>query len=294
MKPGIYPNLSNEDYHGHKESISRSGIMDFDESPYLYWAKHLNPNRPPREATKAMDFGTALHTFVLEPTLFENQYCLEPPYEETPKRVLLKNVGRPAYEAYKAEKAKIDFINNKRKEEHEDAVLEKGKLVLSLNDYHLLQNMKQALMNHAEAWELIQGGIYEQSYFWKDKESGLLVKARPDILHNNMYVDLKSCDSASTRAYQKAMVTHGYHIQGSMVQDGVRELEGRDLHAVINICIEKKYPHQIGIKIISYEALEIGRKKYKKVLLDLSRAIEYNTFPSYQPETIDLPNWTKE
>ena len=33
---------------------------------------------------------------------------------------------------------------------------------------------------------------YEQSFFWQDPATGLLLKARPDILHEDMIVDLKN------------------------------------------------------------------------------------------------------
>lgn len=270
MNPGIYPNLSNEEYHNHKESISRSAIMDYLESPYLYWAKHVNPNRPPKESTKAMEFGNAFHSFVLEKHLFFNEYIVEP------EKVLLKDVGRHNYDIYKERLAELEKGDRK---------------VISVTEWKLLNSMRDALFCHKEAVQLILGGKVEQSFFWQDKESGLLLKSRPDILHSNMYVDIKTCASASTRAFQRAMAEGGYHIQGAMTQDALWELEQRRIEAVINICIEKDYPHQIGIKVISDRALEIGREKYKSAVVDLSRDIRDNNWKGYEPETVDLPGW---
>ena len=270
IERGIYPNLSNEEYHGHKGSISRSAIMDYMESPYLYWAKHINPKRRPRESTKAMDFGNAFHTFVLESEKFLDQYAF------APEKVTLKYSSREAYDEYKRE---IERLENS------------DKIVISDQDGNLLLDMRQALRDHKEAWELIQGGIYEQSYFWQDKESGLLLKSRPDILHSNMYVDLKTCVSASTRAYQRAMVDGGLHIQAALVVDAVRELEGREIQACINICCEKQYPYIVAIKIIGEKAIEEGRRKYKSILLKIKKSIEENEWSSYEPETVELPVW---
>ena len=285
---GVYPNLSNEEYHDHY-SISRSAMMVFNESPYKYWAYYLNHNRPAKASTKAMDFGSAFHTFILESDKFAKEYIVELELEKLPKKLLLKNVGRPAFEANKAERTKLEFINNRLKEEFEEEV--ENKIVLSFDDFDQLCFMKLALQNHKEAWELIQGAIYEQSYFWKDKESDLLIKARPDILHDNIIVDLKTITCAASKPYQRAMVDSGYHIQGAIIRDGIRELEGRDIPNVINLCIEKTYPFAIGIKIISEQALDEGRIRYKKILMEMKSAIDNNYFPSYEPETIDLPRW---
>jgi exodeoxyribonuclease VIII len=269
IEPGMYPHLSNEDYHS-DSAISRSGIMTYLDSPYKYWAHYINTNREKKEVTQSMILGSAFHTFVLEPDKFYRQYVIEP------EKVLLKNVGREAYEDYKL---KLEIMKTDRR------------ILISNSEWDLLCIMHQALEKHSEAWDLIQGAQYEQSYFWQDKESGLMVKCRPDILHNNIIVDLKTIASASSRYYQRRMYESGYHIQGAMIREGIRETTGKDIPNVINVCIEKVYPFEIGIKIISEKALDEGRRKFKAVSLDINHSIVNNTWESYQPETVDLPGW---
>jgi len=89
---GIHKNLSSEEYHSHKESISRSALMDFNRSPFHYWAKHLNSDRPKKRCNIFNNIRFSLHTFILEPHLFADEYAIEP------QKVLLKDVGRDAYE----------------------------------------------------------------------------------------------------------------------------------------------------------------------------------------------------
>ncbi len=266
---GIFKDLSNEYYHK-EPAISRSGIMMFHESPYKYWANYINTNRPTKESTPAMDFGSAFHTYILEPHLFNNTYV-----EEVP-RLLLKDVGRERYEEYKKHLIKLE---------------ESGKIILSEDDMLILKSMSNSLKNHDDAWGLIKGGDYENSFFWRDATTDLPLKCRPDILHPNVIVDLKTCASASYKAYQNSMITGGYHVQGAMIREGVRVLTGNDIPNVINICIEKTYPYEIGIKIISEQALDAGYKIFRKCLLDLKHAIVNNRWESYQPESVDLPGW---
>ena len=170
IEPGIYTNLSSEDYHSDKNSISRTALMEFKKSPYKYWAHHLNPDRPEKITKPSWTFGTAFHTFILEPHLFEQHYFI------MPEKLFLKDVGRKLYEEYKAIEKEAE---------------ETTKEVLSRSDYLKLCAMRDAINRNGRAKELIEGAIYESSYFWQDEHSGLMVKSRPDILHSNIYVDLK-------------------------------------------------------------------------------------------------------
>lgn len=270
IEPGIYLDLSNDDYHNDKDSISRSGLMDFKRCPRRYWANYLNPLKPPKEDTPSLILGQAFHALVLQEDLFNQQYFLLPP------KVLLKDVGREKYDEYKAIEKKAE---------------ETKKTVLSRSDYIKLCEMRDSLYANERARGLIEGAIYESSYFWQDEHSGLILKSRPDILHRNMYVDLKTIDDASPKSYQHEMAKYGYHIQAAMVKDAVAALEGHRLDAFINICIEKKYPYNVGIYEISAAAVEVGHYEYKQICLDLKSAIGDNCFRDYEIQTIDLPKW---
>lgn len=267
---GYIENLSNDDYHADTNSISRSAIIDFMKCPRRYWANYLNPDRPKKENKKSWEFGSAFHTLILEPRLFHQIYIVKP------EPVLLKNVGREAYDDYKARLAAIETSD---------------KILLSENDYKILSQMISAFFQNQKAYELIEKAKYETSFFWRDDESGLFVKARPDILHENMYVDIKTIGDASAHSYQREMAMFGYHIQAAMVSDGVLAVHNRKLLACINICIEKTYPYSIGIYIIDDDAIERGRADYKNVLLEIKSAIEHNTWSDYDIQTVGLPQW---
>lgn len=270
---GVHTNLSNEEYHGHKESISRSGLMDFAKSPYTYWAKHLNPDRPKREPTQQMVLGSAVHTFILEPNLFAEQFAF------MPEKVIKKNSGKELYEEYKNNIAQIERL---------------GKTILSSEEACILKGMGDKFFSNESAIELINNARIENSFFWQDQHSGLLLKARPDILHDNMIVDLKTCSNASPRAFQSSMIEGGYHIQGAMIRDAVEVLEGRRINHVINICLETKYPYNMAIYLIDEDAINAGQRKYKQLCLDLKEALETNTFPDYGIQQISLPKWAIE
>lgn len=270
IEPGIYKYMSSDDYHADTDSISRSALMDFRRSPRRYWANYLNPERPVRKSTKAMDFGSAFHTLVLEHNLFWDQYAVEP------EKMLLKDVGKEKFEYYKRQVSEIKAGN---------------KIRLTKEDFKTLNDMKLSLYLHSKARDLIEGGDYERSYFWEDRHSRLMLKSRPDILNHNCYIDLKTIDDASPHSFQRAMVDHGYHVQAAMVKNAVEILTGERLSACINICVEKKYPYSIGIYIIDELAIETGHMEYKQLCLDLKSCIMSGDWNDYSVEIIGLPKW---
>jgi len=270
LSPRCIPDLSNEEYHANKDYISRSSIMDFDKSPYTYWAKHINPDRPKRDSTPQMILGSAFHTLMLEPHLFHEQYDILPP------KVLLKDVGRTTYDSFKR---------------REEELLKSSKIMLSDSENIKLGNMRMAVERNSSAMKLIENARIENSFFWRDAHSGLNLKCRPDILHENMIVDLKTTSSASSRHFQREMVDYGYHVQFAMIRDAVEIVEERRINNCINIVIETTYPFNMAIYIIDEFALEEGHMKYKQICLDLKNAITENKWADYGIQTIGLPKW---
>lgn len=262
--------LTNEEYHENKFYISRSAIMDFNKSPYTYWAKHLNPFRPKKDSTAAMQMGSAFHTMILEPDLFWDNYDICPP------KVLLKDVGRDVYEAYKAKLTELETTK---------------KVILTYEEDKILCEMQQKFFSNEQAMQLVKDARIENSFFWQDEHSTLLLKSRPDILHENIIVDLKTTSDASPRAFQNEMVKYGYHIQFAMIRDAVEKIEGRRITNFINLVIETKYPYNMAIYIIDEFAVDEGQVKYKNICLDMKRSLEENSFQDYGIQTISLPKW---
>ena len=71
MKPGIYYDISNEDYHK-GAGISKSGLDLIAKSPAHY--KAVIDGITVREPTKAQSLGTAFHELLLEPDLFWSKH----------------------------------------------------------------------------------------------------------------------------------------------------------------------------------------------------------------------------
>ena len=70
MNPGIYYDISNEDYHA-GDGVSKSQLDLVALSPALLQWQKMAP--VDEEKTKALDMGTALHCLLLEPDDFERK-----------------------------------------------------------------------------------------------------------------------------------------------------------------------------------------------------------------------------
>ena len=76
INKGIFT-ISNEEYHS-SHGISRSGIVEFKNCPKKYWHKYINIDYIEPAKTKALIFGNAFHTAILEPDEFNKRYIIKP------------------------------------------------------------------------------------------------------------------------------------------------------------------------------------------------------------------------
>lgn len=263
---GVYKDLSNDDYHNDTTAVSRSGLWEFKKAPLKYWNSYLNPERPAKRDTPDMAFGRAFHTFVLEPHLFEQQYAITP--EGMDRRT---KQGKLDYE---------DFLSKSI-----------GKASLSPDQMVDLKNMRQSVMNHAQASQLILGGLIEHSIFWEDPHSGVKCKTRPDIWHENMTADLKTCSSADERAFVSSVASYGYHWQSAMNREGIINTGGQDIRTHTFICVEKEWPHLVAVYILDENALDSAHKMFKNTLLEFKECQARNEWPGFETKEISLPPW---
>ena len=73
-----------------------------------------------------------------------------------------------------------------------------------------LKNKKE----HPIANKLLKAkGDCEISYFWHDEKTGVLLKARPDKVVDDIIIDVKTTVSANPNVFYKKAYDYGYHKQ---------------------------------------------------------------------------------
>ncbi len=263
---GVFKDLSNDDYHNDRSAISRSGLWEFRKAPAKYWNAYLNPKRPEKRDTADMLFGRAFHTFVLEPHLFDEQFAITP--EGMDRRT---KQGKLDYEDFLAKSI--------------------GKASISPDQMAILVDMRQSVLNHPQGSQLIVGGLIEHSIFWEDPHSGVRCKTRPDIWHENMTVDLKTCGSAEEKAFIASVASYGYHWQSAMNREGILNTGGQDIRTHTFLCVEKEWPHLVAVYILDQNALDSAHNMFKNTLLEFKECVSKNEWLGYPTTEISLPPW---
>lgn len=169
------------------KSIDQSQLKQFLKNP-ADWAYHrLNDDHKP---TDAMKFGTAFHAYLLGTS---------------------DVVSLPEGESFRS----------KDNQKWRDEQLEAGNIIVSYNDMQLLKRMKEGIEQtslmpeYPDYMEIIEQGTKEQCIEWKDRQTGLMLKAKPDLIPvgTDYLVDLKTAQKADAESFAKEVINYGYHIQ---------------------------------------------------------------------------------
>lgn len=252
------------DYHSNKEYVSRSMLMDLKESPEYFHHIHLSGLNE-ESSTKAMKFGSALHTYVLEPEEFRSRY------------VTLEN--------------KFDRRTKKGKEDYENFITEAGdRIVLNLDEYKNILSISNQIKANYKASLLLGGAICEEELYWVDPETGVKCKCKPDARNLTEVADLKSADDISQRGIRKATFKYGYHIQAAMIREGMRANKMGEMSSFWIIAADKKPPFSIGTYMLEEDLIEYGLYEFRKLIGTYKECLEKDNWPGPQPGEISLRN----
>jgi len=251
---GQHLSMDIRDYHAHA-GVSKSKLDSIAKSPLHYWSRWCDPSRLEPPPTPAMEFGTAVHSLVLEPEKFEAEYAQAPNVSRTTK------VGKAEWEAAAAG----------------------GKKLLKREDWEAAMLMDCAIKNHPMAARVLNAtGKAEQSFFAHCPETGLELKCRPDYLTDSGWiVDLKTTQDASLKGFQKAAANFRYHVQAAHYLNVYRLATGKIPRGFIFIAVEKTYPHAVQVFEASPVFTQAGAAEAMRNLRALAQAAA--TYPVSLP-----------
>ena len=137
--PMALKKISNAEYHA-LDYVSKSHLDEVNKSAFHYWDRYINPDRVIPEPTKQMLLGSAMHTMVLEPDIFENEYLVES--ANAPKRptAAQRNAKKPSNQT-------LDVIAYWEKFDKKA----NGKNLISNDDYQRLTIMRKRILDHPAA-----------------------------------------------------------------------------------------------------------------------------------------------
>lgn len=239
---GYITGMPEDYYHNTEGFISKSSLASLGkETPYRFF------NGKKKQPTSAMKMGTALHCAVLEPEKFEASYKLMP------------EIKAKTLKAYK------------------DAVKENPEMeILNGTDAKNLVGMLDAVSKHSAASELLAlDGWCEVSGFHIDEDTGVKLRHRFDKLTKcGVGIDLKKTQSVKPEELSKTINAFSYEMQDALYSDAYEAITGHKLNAFYFIFVEETYPHQVAVVYLDDISKQVGRDKYRGLLIDYTYYID--------------------
>lgn len=317
---GIYEGIPDVDYHGDTQASGRCSQSALSElwtkSPAHARAKMDREYDP----TPAKRFGRALHTAVLQPSVFDTEYAVKERCSG------IKGGGdRCTYDGkhpwicedveHGSAKKTVRWFCSTHEPQAGDAV---GRYTvvesidtdtLSEKKMDKITRMQDALRSHPAASRLLYdvGGeevASELTVLWTYDPLDIQCKSRIDRLAftdeiGPVIIDLKTTRSAKpgttpdTLGYSAAK--YGYHRQAAFYMRAVAS-RGIPVEHYFLVAIEKKRPHDACCFQFQQEALMQGEDEIVKALRRFDECQEVGEWPGYQDtiEPLDLPPWAYE
>lgn len=257
-----------DEYHSNKDYISASALKRLKVSPLHYMESE------PELETDALLFGSAYHTFILEPEKFDKEYYI---FDDSIV------CGALIAKGAKSPRATNDYKNWLAGE----MSFADGKTLIDKADFDKLKAMKGRLMSHPYARLLLSNGRNEVAYMGEiETESGTIkVKIKPDHFSEGKRIitDLKTCQSASIDDFPRHAADLNYHIQAAFYSDILEKITGNDRpYTFFFIAQEKKVPFAFNLFECTPQFISQGRYEYEMLLQLYKYCSDNNTWPGYQ------------
>ncbi len=305
--PGVYPDLTNEQYHGAEPcdspSISSTGLKKLvphvglqakGHSPRHYWeSSPLNPNRKPQVQTDALRFGSAFHDALLLPARWNDPaiYHFLPEGFSRSQTVKQKEVIALA-----------------------DAAEAAGVTLIKMDEQIHIEAMVQAVREHPNANAILSAGVAEMTLAWKDEETGVWCRCRPDWIAfgRPIGINVKSSVDASHANFQSDVTKFRYAQSAALEMEGLRILADHIKALFPKFVPPTHYLHPVVEKPgkdwsagdylpvalweLPAEDIEYGRALNRRALRIFADCLSADRWPGYadQPEPCGISGWAKK
>ena len=283
---GLHENIAPAIYHAF-DACNNSSLNTLKAKSPLHckWERDH-----PCEQTEAMRVGSALHTLVLEPDLFEVEWeCAG-----TCSAILKsgKNAGKPCGAAGRTSLAGAWFCGTHGEAWQADSA---GDRTLTPDQWQLVTGMGASVHGNRDCKNALRAArSREVTAIWQDGLTGILCKARFDALGANagIIVDIKTTTDASEDGFTRTIYDRGYHRQAAHYIAGAAAL-GVTITDYILIAVEKEPPYAVSYNRLTDEAIECGAAELRPLIELYSHCSRANIWPGFGVREIGIPAWKK-
>jgi hypothetical protein len=266
--PGWYSNVPIERYHSagicDGIAVSSSNLRKcWTHSPAhmnAEWAE--NPDSEPRTPTRQMILGQAAHHLFLGEDGFSSKFIAQPA-EYPDKKTGLKKPWHNGSDYCKAWNEKFS-----------------DRVIVTLKELQAIIEMSKSMAADALVQQGLLTGHVECSGFFKDGETGLWIKVRPDVIPTDSgdFADLKTASEVVTPALMSSIRTYAYHMQGALIWETC-EVLGQPFESFILMFVETSKPYCARSAPLTDDDLARGRLQNRWALRKIRQCIDLNHFP---------------
>jgi hypothetical protein len=246
------------------EALSASGVEALiNGGKWGFYKRFLDPERE-RKETKSLNNGELLHTFILEPERFEDEYLRGPD------------------------------VDDKRKKEWRDAKAEaesSGKQILDNDTFKWLYRCRDEIKAHPfAAAALLSPGESEKTVVWE--ESGIRCKARIDRCLKNIIIDLKSTRDASDNGFEREAARYRYDIKAAWYLRAARQYPELQQKHFGMVAIEIEYPSLCNVFVYEPAQLVKAERQIERAMLSYADGIKNGwKRDDLVVKSLRLPKW---
>ncbi len=307
IKPGLIADLPNADYHA-GPGVSKSQLDLVAKCPgLLAWSA-----KAPRddEARAAVDIGTALHALLLEPDKFADGYAVEfaPPETALVTIDQLKAYMDANGIEYAAKDSKGALTEKLLAAAPDAPVIERlralhahetrGRVILSEAEFRKLHLMRDSVLAHPFARALVQSpGLVEPSIYWRDPDTKVLCRMRPDKIANlrngrRFLLDVKT--TADMDRFAASVHDYRYHVQDAFYSEGFERHFGAPPDAFVFLAVSTtrdagRYP--VRCFVLDPEDRQAGADAWRANLATYAACVAADSWPGI--ESISRPDWAR-
>lgn len=235
--------------------VSSSRIKDFIKSPRSCFERIKNPI----VQTTEMREGTTIHTAITEPEL-----------------LFVTKATRKG-----------------TKEWNKDVEENPTKMVIKQAEYEMAMLARENLFKEADG--LLDGMVYEASYFATCPKTGLYLKGRLDgVAMSNEIIDFKTVSSMpdNPEAY---MFRYGFYIQAAFYMKLMKLVLGKEPSSFVFIMIERNPPYDFQVYECLPEFILYGEEQIEMVLPEYAKCLVNGVWPGYDKarRPLGLPEWMR-
>lgn len=307
------------------KACSSNALKEALKSPLHYLIATEEPDI--REDKNHFNLGTFCHLAFLQPELFDT-LVTEPQASRSTKegintltafwekicREVQKETGRKIIKYARARRKKKGLDPTKMdgaKYYIDELKRLSGKESIDARNYAIVNLIKRNYYAYGGGIipRLLKGALFETSMYYKDPETLLPCKIRPDAaqleenIGCNAIISFKTTHADSIQKFKYDAAKYLYHLSEGMYLEGFEAATGRKCGAVICVMLQTVSPFLPAVLMYSPEDLANGKYRYRTALRNVREAIDKESWPGFDSYAeaghygiiqMELPEWSRK